>query len=142
LEEAREALIAPERFVMQLAVFFGLVSMVVASIGTFGVLWYSMTRRSAEIGIRMALGAQRGAVIGMFMKEAGWVVGAGVISGLLAALAGTRLITSMLFGVTPVDAASFGMAALILVTASLLAAWLPARHASRVDPLVALGREE
>lgn len=142
LLEARDALIAPERFVTELATFFGVASMILASIGMFGVLWNSVTQRTAEIGVRMALGAQQGAVIRMFIKEVAWVVGFGVASGVLAALVGTRLVSNLLFGVMPADATSFLLAALTLVATSFVAAWLPARRASRIDPLVALGRED
>lgn len=141
LADLRESSLAPERFVAQLASFFGLASMVLAGIGTFGVFSYLAACRKAEIGIRMALGAERRVVIGMLMRQTAWVLGLGVALGLLAALAATRLLVGILYGVSPMDPASVGVASLILALASLLAAYLPARRAARNDPMVALRHE-
>jgi len=140
LQDAREAAIAPARFVADLAGLFGLASLALASIGTFGVFSYSVTRRQREIGIRMALGAQPGSVIRMFMRETLWVVGLGVALELVASFA--RLVTSILFGVYPMDPVSVVAAVLILIAVSTSASYLPARRASHFDPSVALRQQE
>ena len=137
----REASIAPERFVAQIAALFALSSLILAAIGTYGVFAYSAALRRAELGIRMALGARRGTVIAMFMRDSVRTIGPGVVLGLLAALATTRLLESMLFGVTPMDPLSIITATVVLAATAAFAAYLPARRASRLDPMVILHDE-
>jgi predicted permease len=130
-----------ERFVAQLAGFFSLFALLLACIGLYSTMSYAVTRRTGEIGIRMALGARGVDVIGLVMKETILLVAVGVTIGLIAALAGTRLISSMLFGLPPNDPVTMGMATLLLFAVAAVAGYLPARRASRVDPMMALRHE-
>jgi ABC-type antimicrobial peptide transport system permease subunit len=102
---------------------------------------YDVERRTHEIGIRMALGAQRRDVIGLVLRETMLLVVIGVIIGLSAAIGATRLITSLLYGLTPNDPLTITLASLLLLTVAALAGYLPARRAARVDPMVALKHE-
>ena len=130
-----------ERMMATLASGFGVLALVLASVGLYGLLAYSVARRTKEMGIRMALGAQRSRVIGMVVKSAVRLVLVGVALGLPAAWAASRSVESMLFGLAPTDPATIAGAALLLTAAALLAAYLPARRASRVDPMTALRHE-
>ena len=109
-----------------------------ACLGIYGTLAYSVARRTAEIGLRMALGADRATVVRMVLNESIVPVLVGVVFGLVAALMTTRLIESMLFGLTPRDTATMAWASAGLLLSALAAAWIPARRASRVDPMTAL----
>ena len=112
-----------------------------ASIGLYGVLAYAAARRTGEIGIRMALGAQLGDVVWLVMREVLLLIGIGVSLGLVVATAATRLVASLLFGLTPTDPLTIGIATLLMVTVALLAGYLPERRASRIDPMLALRHE-
>src|SRR5579872_2820669 len=138
LTEQVEATLVQERMMATLASGFGILALVLACIGLYGLLAYSVARRTKELGIRMALGAQRRRVIAMVVNGAIRLIIIGVALGLPAAWAASRWVKSMLFGLTPTDPATTAGAALILVAAALLAAYLPARNASRVDPMTAL----
>ena len=136
-DQIRDSL-ATERVMASLSGFFGVLAILIASIGLYGVMSYTVTRRTIEIGIRMALGAEPRTVVAMVLRESGLLILAGVVVGLgLAALA-TGAARTLLFGLEPRDPASFAVAAAALAVVSLLAAWLPARRASRVAPTVAL----
>jgi predicted lysophospholipase L1 biosynthesis ABC-type transport system permease subunit len=126
------------RLVADLSGLFGLLGLFMAAIGIYGVMSYSMSRRTGEIGIRMALGASRRGVTGMVLKETGWLVVAGVAIGVPCALGTNRLIASMLFGLKPGDPVALAVAAGAIVAVAGMAAYLPARRAARVDPMVAL----
>ena len=141
LNEQIDQSLLQERLVATLSLFFGLVALVLAATGLYGVMAYNVARRRREIGIRMALGAQRGSVIGMVLKEVSLVVLIGVAIGLGAALATTRFISSLLFGLAPNDPATVIFAAIVLIGAAALAGYLPARRASKIDPLEALRYE-
>jgi ABC-type antimicrobial peptide transport system permease subunit len=117
---------------------FGLLALGLASIGLYGILAYSVNQRKREIGIRMALGAVRGSVLRLVLRQGMSLVLTGVITGFLAALIVARLLGRMLYGVTATDPASIAIAAGILLIVALIACYLPARWASRVDPLTAL----
>jgi putative ABC transport system permease protein len=117
---------------------FGLLALGLASIGLYGIMAYSVGQRKREIGVRMALGAARQTVMRLILKQGMSVVLAGVLIGFVAALFVGRLLGRMLYGVSPGDPISIGGAALVLITVALLACYVPARWASRVDPLVAL----
>jgi ABC-type antimicrobial peptide transport system permease subunit len=130
-----------ERLVATLSSFFGILALLLSAIGLYGTLSYAVTRRTSEIGIRMALGARKGDVLWLVLREATVLVLCGAVSGLIAATAMNRLISSMLFGLTPSDPIALFLATSALLAVALLAAWLPARRASKVDPLVALRYE-
>jgi len=112
-----------------------------SSIGIYGVISYIVGQRTHEIGIRMALGAERSTVVTMVLRQAGQMAAFGVVAGLLAAGLLGRLMASMLFGVSFYDALTFSTVAAILLAVALAACWIPARRASRVDPMVALRHE-
>ena len=115
--------------------------MVLAAIGIYGVIAYSVAQRTKEIGIRMALGAQRGDMLQMILWQSFSLVGIGLFAGLLSALALTRLMTSLLYGVTAHDLSIYAIVMTVLSSAALLASYFPARRAMRVDPIVALRYE-
>ncbi len=120
---------------------FGVLGMLLASIGIYGVMAYMVTQRSNEIGIRMALGARPGDVLRLVVGESMRLALAGVAIGVLAALAVTRLMSSLLFDVTPHDPLTYAAVSVVLAGVALLAGWLPARRAARIDPLAALRQE-
>jgi predicted permease len=130
-----------EKAIAELSAIFGAIALALACIGLYGVLSFGVTRRTSEIGIRMALGARREAVIGMILRETGWMIAAGIAGGLLAAAAATRLIASQLFGVTAFDPVTLSASVVMLVLVALLAALLPAHRASQVNPVNALRSE-
>jgi putative ABC transport system permease protein len=136
-----EATILRERLMATLSGFFGLLALLLACIGLYGILSYGVANRTNEIGIRMALGAQRRDVSWLILREALWLVIAGVAVGLPIILAVTRVAATLLFGLTPTDPVSLFLAALLMLAVAMLAGYLPARRATRVDPLVALRYE-
>ena len=117
---------------------FAGVALLLAAVGLYGVLAYSVTRRQREIGIRLALGAQKRNVLVLVIAQGMKLALAGVAVGIAAALALTRVIGSLLYGVAPTDALTFATVPAILAITALAASYLPARRASRVDPMVAL----
>jgi len=130
-----------ERFVAQLGSFFSLCALLLAAIGLYGVMSYTVARRTQEMGIRLALGARGRDVIGLVMRETMLLVFVGVIIGLGAALASTHLLRSWLYGLTPNDPLTIALATLLLLMVAALAGYWPARRAARVDPMVALRHE-
>jgi predicted permease len=130
-----------ERLIATLSGFFGGLALLLASVGLYGVMAYNVQRRTREIGIRMSMGAGRPQVLWMIAREALGLIVAGVIVGLPAAFAASRLVSSMLFGLTAGDPATILGATALLAATGLLAAFLPAYRASRVDPMVALRYE-
>jgi predicted permease len=138
LEEQVARLTSEERTLARLAVVFGTVALALAAIGLYGVLSYGVTRRTGEIGIRMALGAQPRDVIAMILGETAGLVATGLALGGAAAYLATRTIASRLYGVAPRDPLTLSVATAVLLLVALVAAYVPARRASRVDPMVAL----
>ncbi|HEX3986384.1 MAG TPA: ABC transporter permease [Acidobacteriaceae bacterium] len=130
-----------ETLIAQLSAFFALVAVFLSGIGIYGVMSYLVGRRTGEIGIRMALGAGRSAVAWQVMREIVILVLAGIAIGLPAALAGGRLVSKLLYGIKGTDPVSMSAAVAVLIAAGLVAGYLPARRAARVDPLVALRYE-
>jgi ABC-type antimicrobial peptide transport system permease subunit len=136
--EQIEGRLVEERLFAQAYAVFGGLALVIAAIGLFGLMSYSVARRTNEIGIRMALGAQPESVRRMVLGESLTLVAVGVALGVATALAAGRLIASLLFGVAATDAPTIALAIGVMVTVATLAAYLPARRASRVDPMLAL----
>ncbi len=130
-----------ERIFASLTSGFGLLALVLACIGIYGLMAYSVVRRTSEIGIRMALGAQAGRVQRMIMRDASSLAIAGVAAGLGAGMAMSRLIASMLYGIQSYDPLTYTGAALLLLFVALSASWIPARRAASIDPLKALRHE-
>ena len=120
---------------------FGLLALLLACIGLFGLMSYSVSRRTNEIGIRMALGAERSGVVGMILGESMIMVAIGALIGLAGAIAAGRFVESVLFGLSTTDAWTIGAVIALTILVSLAAGYLPARRASRVDPMVALRYE-
>jgi ABC-type antimicrobial peptide transport system permease subunit len=139
-EQIRKSL-GSERLFAGLVSSFGAIAAFLAAIGLYGVMAYSVTRCTAEIGIRLALGAPRGRVQWLVLRESMAMVAAGLVIGVPAALALTGLVRTLLYGVAPNDPVSFAAAVAGMVAVAGAAAWLPARRAARVDPLVALRYE-
>jgi predicted permease len=128
----------PQRIALYLAGGLGAVALLLALLGIYGVTAFGVAQRTRELGVRMALGAQRSHVLGLILRHGLMLVGIGVTIGALAAVAATRLIGSLLYGVSPTDVTAFGAAAILLALAALFASWIPARRATRVDPVIAL----
>ena len=135
------ASIVGRTFYMQLLGIFAALAFILAAIGIYGVVSYSVAQRTREIGIRVALGARRGDVLGLVLKEALRLTAVGVGLGLVGAFAATRVLRSLLFEVKPTDPATFICLSLLLTLVALLASYIPARRATKVDPLVALRYE-
>ena len=144
IRTARERLApltAQDRAIARLALAFGLVALALAAIGLYGVLSYGVARRTSEIAVRIALGARPARVIAMILRETAGVVALGVAAGGTLAFAATRFITETLFGVEPRDPATFALAVAVLLAVAGIAAYLPARRASRLEPVAALRSE-
>src|SRR5579864_1306216 len=129
------------RFHATLLGIFGTLALIIAAIGVYGVISYSVAQRMHEIGVRMTLGAQRRDVMRLILGQGAGVALAGIVVGVLAALGSTRLMASLLYGVTPTDPVTFAAVALFLLIVALLACYIPARRAMRVDPIIALRYE-
>ena len=133
--------LAQRRFALQVVGLFAVLAMLLAGIGIYGVMAYAVNQRTREIGIRLALGASRGAILRWVFKQGMWVTLVGMAVGVLGALAATRLLRSLLFGVAPTDLITYVCLVVLLVVVALLACYIPARRATKVDPLVALRNE-
>jgi putative ABC transport system permease protein len=120
---------------------FGLLALVIASLGLYGVTAYGVSQRTREIGVRIALGAEGGDVVRLAVRQSVRATAVGGLVGLLVALGLAKALSSLLFGVTPLDPVSLGGAIVVLLAVAALAAWLPARRAAQVDPMEALRAE-
>ena len=136
-----DATLLRERLMATLSGAFGLLALLLACVGLYGVMSYGVAGRTNEIGIRMALGAQGKDVLRLILREAALLVGVGVVVGLPAALLAARLAAGLLYGVTPADPVSVSLAVLLLAAVAALACYVPARRATKVDPMVALRYE-
>jgi len=141
LEKLVNESIAQRRLNMLLMGLFGGLAMLLSAVGIYGLLSHAVTQRTQEMGIRMALGAQVSDVLKLVLRQGMMLALAGEVIGLIAAFALTRLIRGLLFGVTPNDATTFVVVAGVLAIVALLACYLPARRATKVDPLIALRYE-
>jgi putative ABC transport system permease protein len=138
LEWLLQRSLGPQRFLLQLLGTFSALALLLASVGIYGVLSYAVTQRTREIGIRAALGATGADILRLVLKQGVKLSLLGLSLGLLAALPLTRLMKGMLFGVNTTDPLTFAGIALLLALVALMACWIPARRATKVDPLVAL----
>jgi predicted permease len=136
-----DADLAQERIFVTLTSGFGLLALALASVGIYGVMAYSVANRTNEIGIRLALGAQPAQVRRMILRESAWLAGAGIVSGLAAALLLARAVKSMLYGIEPNDPLTLAAGVAVLLAVALAASWIPARRAAGVQPMVALRHE-
>ena len=138
---AVERTLLRERLLALLSGFFAVVGLVLAAVGLYGVLSYSVTQRTREIGIRVALGARPGAVLGLVMSQSALLSLGGIAIGLAGAMWTTQYLQGLLFGLTPLDPATFAGAALLFLAVATVASYVPARRATTVDPSVALRAE-
>ena len=129
------------RFNTALVSAFAAIALMLAAIAVYGVMAYSVTQRTREIGVRVALGAQRVDVIGMVLRQSALMTGLGILIGVAGAVLFTRSLEGMLFGITPLDLSTFLAVAVLFALVAALAAYVPARRATKVDPLVALRSE-
>jgi ABC-type antimicrobial peptide transport system permease subunit len=141
VEEQLSGVLTQDQTTAMLSSFFGVLAVLLACLGLYGVISYAVARRTNEIGIRLALGATPANVCGLILKESLWLALTGIALGAPATLAATRLISSRLFGISAADPLTIGGGAILIIAVAGLAALLPARRASRVDPMVALRYE-
>jgi len=138
IDEQLDHLIDEQRFISRLAVFFALLALALACIGLYGVMTYSVVRRTSEFGVRMALGAPRAGLLWMVLRESFLLLAIGALLGVPLSLAASRAIKAALFGVSPADPVTLGAAVLIMSAAMLVGSAIPARRATRIDPMAAL----
>ncbi len=133
--------IAKERFATLLLAFFACTALLLGAIGTYGVLSYAVSQRTHEMGIRMALGAETADILGLVMRWGAKLIGLGIVIGIGAALLASRLLGSLLYGVTATDPVTFALVPLVLIVVAIAACYIPARRAAKVDPMIALRYE-
>jgi ABC-type antimicrobial peptide transport system permease subunit len=138
IEQDVRASMLQERLVASLSAVFGSLALLLAAIGLYGVMSYAVTRRRNEIGIRMALGAEPGSVMRLVLGQVALVTAAGLLFGVLVAVGAGRFVSTLLFGLAATDATMLAVAAVALAVAAIIAGYLPARRAARVDPMLAL----
>ena len=138
LEDNVAAALAPQRFTAGLLTFFAAVALLLAAIGLYGVVSFNVQQRTTEMGVRLAFGATPGRLQGMVMRDAGVVIGIGLVIGCLGAVALSRLLSSMLFATETLDVLTYAGVVLVIMVVAALASWAPAHRASRTDPLVAI----
>ena len=141
VEDQLSSVLAPRRLQAALLFTFAGLALLLAMVGAYGVLSYAVTERTHEIGVRVALGAERGDVVRVVLERAVRLAGVGIALGVLVSASLTRLMSSLLYGVSPTDPWTYAAVCLLLLLVAILAAYLPARRASRVDPVIALRYE-
>ena len=141
LEEAVGSSFDNRRAVMLLLAAFAGLALFLSALGIYGVLAYDVSQRTREIGVRSAIGASRGQIAGLILRQGLWKGGIGVVLGLIGAALLSRSMTTLLFNVRPTDPAVYAAVSFVLIAVALLASYLPARRASRIDPLIALRDE-
>jgi ABC-type antimicrobial peptide transport system permease subunit len=141
MDQVVTASVATPRFAFILVGIFGALAIVLAAIGTYGVIAYSVSQRTPEFGLRMALGARRFDVLGLVLLQAGKLILSGTVIGVLLALMLARALKSLIFDVSPADPLTFTAIGFAVVLVALLACYLPARKATRADPMIALRAE-
>jgi ABC-type antimicrobial peptide transport system permease subunit len=141
MQEGLDAMLMPRRGIMLLLATFSGLALVLAAIGLYGVLAYDVSQRTREIGIRGALGAPRGSIINLVLRQSLWKTGVGLLLGLAGGFIMSRSMESLLFEVTPLDPVAYVGVCVALLFVAVLASWLPARRAARVDPVIALRAE-
>jgi putative ABC transport system permease protein len=141
MDDVMERAQSRPRFLTLLLALFSVTALMIATVGIYGVVSYSVARRTKEFGLRMVLGAQGKDVLGLVMKQGAGMVGIGLVVGLVVAFALTRLMVSVLFGVAPADVATFATVTAVLAAVALAACYVPARRATRVDPMETLRYE-
>jgi putative ABC transport system permease protein len=141
MDEVVARSLAPRRFALEILGIFAIVAFLLACVGIYGVMAYAISQRTGEIGLRMALGARRGDILRVVLNDAALIVIAGVGAGLLGSLLLTRFLQTLLFDIKPTDPLTFGALTILLAGVALLASFIPARRASRIDPLLALRHE-
>jgi putative ABC transport system permease protein len=141
MDEIVATSLAAPRFALEILGIFAIVAFLLACVGIYGVMAYAISQRTGEMGLRMALGARRGDILRVVLNEAVLIVIAGVGAGLLGSLVLTRFLQTLLFDIKPTDPLTFGGLTILLAGVALLASFVPARKASRIDPLVALRHE-
>jgi ABC-type antimicrobial peptide transport system permease subunit len=141
IEDQNAQSLQQERLFARLAILLGCVTLALSAIGLYGLLAYGVAQRIPEIGLRMALGAERSVVRWMVLRQSLLLAAVGLVAGVAGAIAGTRLVESMLYELPARDPLTIAAAAAVMLTTCILAGYLPARRASRVDPLVALRAE-
>jgi ABC-type antimicrobial peptide transport system permease subunit len=141
LTQVISASLAQQRFNMILLSAFGVISLVLGAAGLYGVLSFAVARQTKEIGLRMAVGAQREDIVRMVMREASVLIVAGLVIGVAASIAGARLLQNLVFGVAPRDPYTLLVMSLLLLLTGFFAAWWPARRAADTEPMIALRNE-
>jgi predicted permease len=141
LQAVQNESMAQTSFVLVILGIAASVTLLLGIVGIYGVIAYIVSQRRREVGIRMALGAERGTVQRMFLERGMWLTGTGLVLGLVASATMMRLLSALLFGVSPFDPLTYGLVALSLAAVSFVATWLPARQATRIDPAIALRAE-
>ncbi|HEX6730359.1 MAG TPA: FtsX-like permease family protein, partial [Pyrinomonadaceae bacterium] len=141
LEQIVSDSLGRRKFALQVVGLFGILALLLAAVGIYGVISYSISQRTRDIGIRLALGASKGTILQWVLKQGLVLIAAGVAVGLIGAFVVTRLLRTMLFEVGPTDLVTYVGLALLLTAVALIACYIPARRATKVDPLVALRNE-
>jgi ABC-type antimicrobial peptide transport system permease subunit len=141
MQDRMTASMARQRFAATMLGAFAVFALILAGVGVYGVMSYLVTQGTRDIGVRIALGAQRSSIVRLVVAQGMELAALGIVVGVIGAAALTRLMASLLFGVSATDTATFSLVAVILAAIALLATYLPARRATRVDPVVALRDE-